>query len=290
MIQTINNNMRNSIFLATLATLFAATAQAQLPTPNALGYANVNGQKIYYETYGEGPVVLLLHGAYMTIALNWTEIIPGLAKNHKVVAIEVQGHGHTPWTNRPLSFDALAGDVDKILQFLKIDSADVVGYSYGGTIAYNVAAKYPKRVKKLVIISSTWKFDGWQKEVRDALHGIQPEMFLNTSQKVEYDKVAPDKTQWKDFVYGMVAFTKKGYDLGEENVYNIKSPTLLICGDNDGIDKNILLDTYKHLGGLTFADFTGVPKSQLAIVPGKGHVSLMEDTENILKLLTQFLQ
>lgn len=282
--------MRKSIFLVALITLFAAAATAQLPTPNASGYANVNGQKIYYETYGEGPAILLLHGAYMTIRTNWTEIIPELAKNHKVVAVEVQGHGHTPWTKRQLSYDALADDVDKTLQFLKIDSADVVGFSYGGTIAYSVAIKYPERVKKLVIISSTWKLDGWQKEVRDALQAIQPEMFINTPQKTEYDKVAPDKTQWSEFVYGMVAFTKRGFDLGQEKVYNIKSPALLICGDNDGIDKIILMETYKHLGGLIVADFTGIPKSQLAIVPGKGHVSLMEDTGNILKLLTGFLQ
>jgi pimeloyl-ACP methyl ester carboxylesterase len=158
--------MKNKIFFALVIILCATTTFAQQPRT---GYANVNGQKVYYETYGEGQPVLLLHGAYMTISLNWSTIIPELAKTRKVIALEVQGHGHTPWTNRPLSYDALADDVDKTLQFLRIDSADVVGYSYGGTIAYNLAIKYPKRVKKLVIISSTYRYDGWQQEVRDVL-------------------------------------------------------------------------------------------------------------------------
>jgi pimeloyl-ACP methyl ester carboxylesterase len=280
--------MKYSILCAFL--VFAATASAQLPTPKSSGYANVNGQKIYYETYGEGQPVLLLHGAFMTIGTNWAQIIPELSKTHKVIALEVQGHGHTPWTNRPLSYDAMADDVDKTLQFLKIDSADVVGYSYGGTIAYNLAFKYPKRVKKLVIISSTYKSEGWQKEGRDAFQTMEPAMFDNSPMKAEYDKVAPDKTQWNAFITAMVALVKKDYNLGEENLKNLQSPTLLISGDNDGVDKNILLQTYKQLGGLIFADFTGQPKSQLAIVPGTGHVSVMMDSENILRLLTRFLQ
>jgi pimeloyl-ACP methyl ester carboxylesterase len=175
------------------------------------------------------------------------------------------------------------------LQHLKIDSADIVGYSYGGTIAFNIAMKYPKRVKKLVIISSTYKYNGWQKEVRDVLQIMQPDFLTNTPLKSEYAKVAPDSTQWDTFVAGMIAFDKKDFNLGDDKVQNIKSPTLLIAGDNDGIDKTHLFETYKKLGGGTFGDMSGIPKSHLAIVPGQGHVSLMMDQANILKLLNNFL-
>ena len=260
--------MTNKTFLALLFTVFATVSFAQQPRQS--GHATVNGQKIYYEVYGEGQPIVLLHGAYMTIGLNWGQVIAELSKTHKVIALEMQGHGHTPWTNRPLSWDALADDVDKTLQFLKVDSADIIGYSFGGTIAYNLAIKYPKRVKKLVIISSTYKYDGWQKEVRDVLETIQPEFLSNTPLKAEYAKVALDSTQWNAFLKGMIAFRKNAFNLGENNIKNIKAPTLLIIVDNDGIDKGILVETYKLLGGGKFADMTGVPRNQLAIVPGQG--------------------
>ena len=258
--------------------------------PKSSGYAPVNGQKVYYEIYGQGKPLVLLHGAYMTIGLNWGQLIPELSKTHQVIALEVQGHGHTPWTTRPLNYESLADDVDKTLQHLKIDSADIVGYSYGGTIAYALAIKSPKRVKKLVIISSTYKYEGWQKEVRDVLQTMQPEFLTNTPLKSEYAKVAPDSTQWNAFLAGMIEFDKKDFNLGEQHVKNIKSPVLIISGDNDGIDKSILVQTYSLLGGNTFADMTGVPKSQLAIVPGQGHVSVMMQTDVILGLLKGFLK
>jgi pimeloyl-ACP methyl ester carboxylesterase len=119
---------------------------------------------------------------------------------------------------------------------------------------------------------------------------MQPEFLTNTPLKAEYDKVAPDKTQWNAFLTGMIEFDKKDFNLGDDKIKNIKSPTLLISGDNDGVDKAILMHTYKALGGLTFSDMTGIPKSQLAIVPGTGHVSLMMDQENIYKLVSRFLQ
>jgi pimeloyl-ACP methyl ester carboxylesterase len=263
---------------------------AQQRADKSTGYAPVNGQKIYYEIHGAGKPIILLHGAYMTINLNWAQLIPGLSKTRKVIALELQGHGHTALSNRALSFDSLADDVEKTMKFLKIDSADIVGYSFGGTVAYNLAIKYPNRIAKLIIISSTYKYEGWQKEVRDVLNTIKPEFLSNTPLKSEYAKVAPDSSNWDQFVSAMIEFDKKDFNLGDNNIKNIKAPVLLISGDNDGIDKSILIQTYQLLGGCTFADMTGVPKSQLAIVPGQGHVSLMMQTAAISQLLNNFLK
>lgn len=254
------------------------------------GYAPVNGQKIYYEIYGEGKPVVLLHGAYMTINMNWAQLIPELSKTRKVIAIEMQGHGHTALGERPYSYETLADDVAKTLQHLKIDSADVIGYSFGGTVAYKLVIDRPSIVNKMIIISSTYKYNGWQKEVRDVLHTMKPEYLINTPLKTEYDKVAADKSNWTNFLTRMIEFDKVDYNLGDDKIKSIKSPVLLISGDNDGVDKNILIDTYKNLGGCTFADMTGVPKSQLAILPAQGHVSLMMETETILKYVKGFLK
>jgi pimeloyl-ACP methyl ester carboxylesterase len=287
--------MTTGRIITAIAILFSASilinneCSAQ-STLKSSGYAPVNGQKIYYEIHGEGQPIVLLHGAYMTIGMNWGEVIPRLSRTNKVIAVELQGHGHTAFTNRPISYDSLADDVDKTMRFLKIDSADIVGYSFGGTIAYDLAIKYPKRVKKLIIISSVYKYYGWQKEIRDILQIMSPEFLTNTPLKTEYDKVAPVPADWNKFLSAMIEFDKKDYDLGDNNIKNLKNPVLLIAGDNDGVDKPILVQTYSLLGGNTSADMTGVPKSHLAIVPGQGHVSLMMQTETIFQLLNNFLK
>lgn len=129
--------------------------------PAGSGYAPVNGTKVYYEVYGEGMPLILLHGAYMTINTNWSQLIPELSKTRKVIAIELQGHGHTPYSDRELSRATLASDVEGVMDHLKIDSADIAGYSFGGSVAYQFAIQSPKRLRKLVIISSSYKTSGW---------------------------------------------------------------------------------------------------------------------------------
>ncbi len=282
-----NNSSKSISILAFL--LIAIQSFAQQSKPVKSGYAPVNGSKVYYEVYGEGKPIVLLHGAYMTIGMNWAEIIPELSKKRKVIALEIEGHGHTPLSNRPLSYDSLAGDVVNVLKYLGVDSSDVIGYSFGGTIAYALAIRHPQVVNRIVIISSTYKYEGWQKEVRDVLHTIKPEFFDNTPLKTEYDKVAPDPGKWNAFVTKMVAFDTQPFNLGDDKIKSIKSPVLLISGDNDGIDKQILFETYKQLGGGVFADMAGIPKSQLAIIPAQGHVSVMMQTQTILLYLKGFL-
>jgi pimeloyl-ACP methyl ester carboxylesterase len=258
--------------------------------PLRSGYAPVNGSKVYYEIYGEGKPIVLLHGAYMTIGLNWGELIPTLAKTRKVIALEMEGHGHTPISSRPLSWELLADDVVNALKELKIDSADIVGYSFGGTIAYYLAINYPKLVNRMVIISSTYRYDGWQKEGRDVLTTMKPEFLTNTPLKTAYDEVAPEPARWNDFLSKMIAFAVKPFNLGDDKIKAIKCPVLLISGDNDGINKPILFETYRQLGGGVFADMGQIPKSQMAIIPGQGHVSVMMQSQVILQLLNGFLK
>jgi hypothetical protein len=109
--------------------------------PAETGYAEVNGLKMYYEVYGEGKPVVLLHGSFMSIPLNWSKFIPLLAKDRKVIVAEMQGHGRTRDIEREISFEGMADDVSGLLKHLKIDNADVLGYSMGGGIAFQVAVR-----------------------------------------------------------------------------------------------------------------------------------------------------
>jgi len=258
----------------------ASSSSGQQIKPSNSGYAPVNGIKVYYEVYGQGMPIVLLHGSFYTIDMNWSQLIPELSKHRKVIAIEFQGHGHTPFSDRKLDIVTLASDVEGVMNYLKVDSADVAGYSMGGSIAYQFAVQSPKRLRKLVIISSTYKTDGWLPIVNTAFEDFKPEFFDNTPLKTAYDAVAPDTTKWTKFLKQMFDFAKVPFNCGDSNIAKITSPVLIISGDNDGVDKVELMKTYQLLGGGITADLEPMPKSQLAIVPSQGHVSLDADNND----------
>jgi pimeloyl-ACP methyl ester carboxylesterase len=284
------SNVSKPVLIIAMLFLIVFQSNGQQSKPADSGYVPINGIKVYYEVYGEGRPIVLLHGAFMTIEMNWGQLIPELSKTKKVIAIELQGHGHTPFSDRKLDFATLASDVEGVMNHLKVDSADVAGYSMGGEVAYRFAIQSPKRVTKLVIISSTYKSSGWQPEVTSAFKSMKPEFFTNTPMKAAYDAVAPDKTKWTRFLEQMIAFAGVPFNMGDTNIAKITSPVLLISGDNDGLDKIELIKTYQLLGGAVCADFGAMPKSQLAIVPSQGHVSLMRQTKTILGYLDAFLK
>jgi len=283
-------NVVRSLTMTAILFFTILQSNGQQIKPANSGYAPVNGIKVYYEVYGEGQPIVLLHGAFYTIGLNWGELIPELSKTRKVIAIEFQGHGHTPFSERKLDIATLASDVEGVMDYLKIDSADVAGFSMGGSVAYQFAVQNPRRLRKLVIISSTYKTSGWLPVVNTGFKDLKPEIFDNTPIKTAYDAVAPDKTKWTKFLQQMFAFADVPFDCGDANIAKIAGPVLLISGDNDGLDKIELIKTYKLLGGAVSADLEPMPKSQLAIVPSQGHVSLMMQTKTILDYLEAFLK
>ncbi len=273
---------------AVLFTIY--NSNAQQTKPSASGYVPVNGIKVYYEVYGEGKPLVLLHGAFYTIEMNWAQLIPELSKTRKVIAIEMQGHGHTPYSDRKMDFPTLASDVEGVMNYLKVDSADVAGYSMGGSVAYQLTIQSPKRVKKLVIISSTYKSSGWLPAVNNGFKHFKPEFFDHTPLHTAYNAAAPDTTKWRAFLEHMIAFAGTPFDMGDANIAKITSPVLIISGDNDGLDKIELIKTYQLLGGGVTADLGPMPKSHLAVVPSQGHVSLMMQTKTIAGYLDDFLK
>ena len=181
------------LILAISFTCFVLSGHSQ---PAQKGYAPVNGLKMYYEIYGAGKPVVLLHGAFNTIDMAFGQLIPELAKGHQVIAVELQGHGRTADIDRPFSFETMADDVAALLKYLKIDSADIMGYSMGGGVAQQLAIRNPKMVRKLIITSSVYKYDGWSAETRAILPQLTAQMFERTPIKTNYDSLAPDPKHW----------------------------------------------------------------------------------------------
>ena len=283
-------NFLKPVLMTAMLFLTAFKSNGQQIKPAKSGYAPVNGIEVYYEVYGEGKPLILLHGAFYTIEMNWGQLIPELSKTRKIIAIEFQGHGHSPYSDRKLDIATLARDVEGVMDYLKIDTGDVAGYSMGGSVAYQFAVQSPKRLSKLVIISSTYKTDGWLPIVSTGFKNFKPEFFDNTPLKTGYDAVAPDKTKWTKFVKQMIDFAQVPFDCGDSNIARITAPVLIISGDNDGTNKIELMKTYQLLGGGVAADLQPMPKSHLAIVPSQSHVSLMMQTKTILGYLDDFLK
>ncbi len=283
-------NLPESLLLIAMVILATSKTNAQELKPVESGLAPVNGIEMYYEVYGEGDPIILLHGSFYTIEMNWSELIPELSKNRKVIAIEFQGHGHSPYSDREFSIANLASDVEKLMDYLSIDSADVAGYSMGGSVAYQFAVQSPERLRKLVIISSVYKDSGWLSIGNDAFDDFKPEFFDNTPLQTGYEAVAPVKSDWRKFTTQMVGFMKVPLDIGDSNIAKITAPVLIIAGDNDGTDKIELMKTYRLLGGDVMADMQPMPKSQLAIIPSQSHVSVMMETKAILGYMERFLE
>ena len=119
---------------------------------------------------------------------------------------------------------------------------------------------------------------------------LTPEMFANTPIKTEYDKLAPDPTHWKDFIGKMKKFVTSTYDFGADNIRAIKSPTLIILGDGDGVTPEHAVEMYRLRGGSYMIDFGPVHAAQLAILPGSSHISTMMQTSLLVSMVKPFLE
>jgi len=280
-------NLKHMRATALMLALFGSTAAAQEPKT---GYAPVNGLKMYYEIHGKGDPVVLLHGAFMTITNNWTEMIAELSKTRLVIAVEMQGHGRTADINRDFSYENLADDIAALLDYLKIKQADVLGYSMGGGVAMQLAIRHPERVRKVVSISAVIRSDGFVKEGMEALTRLEAGMFKGSPIETEYKKLSPTPDQFETFVKHVVQFASKPYDFGAEKMKATKAPMLFIHGDADGVRLDYIAEVFRLKGGEIHGDLRPRSESRLAILPNTTHVTLMNKLDVIVPMVNDFLK
>ncbi len=264
------------------------TTATRLIQPADSGYADVNGLHMYYEVYGEGKPVVLIHGSYMNIPLNWGHIIPLLAKDRKVIVAEMQGHGRTRDIAREFSYEAMADDVSGLLGHLSIDSADILGYSMGGGVAFQVAVRHPGQVRRLVVLSGTYKHDGWWPDVEASFATFTPDMFEGTPIQKQYDSLGNDPAHFPAFVKKVISIDLKPYDWSKD-VKNIQAPVFMAIGDADGVRYEHALELFRAKGGGKMGDIYGLPKSRLAIIPGTTHIGMIQRTDWLIPMITDFL-
>ena len=281
--------MNATAFIVTmLLTMFPVGVVSAQKKPTS-GYAPVNGLKMYYEIHGGGEPVVLLHGAFMAIAGDWNDWINELSKTRKVIAVEMQGHGRTADINRDITYENLADDVAALLDYLKIPSADIIGYSLGGGVAMQCSIRHPEKVRKVVSISAVIRRDGWVKEGVDALRQITAEAFKGTPIEAEYKKLSPTPNEFPDFVKHVVAMASKPYDFGADKFKATKAPMFFIHGDADGVRLDHIAEMYRLKGGDLHGDMRPHPESRLAILPDTTHVTLMNRWQTIVPMVNAFL-
>jgi len=268
--------------------LFSGVISAQKKP--VTGYAPVNGLKMYYEIKGSGEPVVVLHGAFMAITDDWRLWINELAKTRKVIAVEMQGHGRTADIKRDITYENLSDDVVGLLDYLKIERADIVGYSLGAGAAMMTAIRHPEKVRKVVSISAPIRRDGWVKEANDFWPNFTVEMMKGTPAETEREKLNPVPNSFPDFFSHIKAAAMRPYDFGADKLKATKAPFFFIHGDADGVRIDHIAEMYRLKGGgYTHADMAPHPESRLAILPDTTHVTLMNKMTTIVPMINDFL-
>ena len=258
--------------------------------PVQTGYLPVNGLQMYYEIHGTGQPLVLLHGAFSAIGTSFSQVLPGLAHGRQVVAVELQGHGRTADIDRPLTLEGMADDVAAAIDQLAIEPADIFGYSVGAAVALQLVIRHPQAVRKLVLASVTYTLDGVHPGLMEGLGEMTPEMMHGSPWHEEYVRIAPRQEDFPTLFAKKTQMDQQIKDLPDEAIRAITAPTLLIIGDSDLVRPEHAVEMFRLLGGGVFGDTpAGLPDSQLAMLPGTSHVSLVNRSELLVPMITSFL-
>ena len=243
-------------------------------------YADVNGINLYYETHGTGRPLILLHGGLGSGEM-FGPIIPTLAANHQVIAVDLQGHGRTADIDRPIDLQFMADDIAALIDHLGLEKPDLVGYSLGGGVAFFTASKYPEKVRKLVMAAANIRRDAIPAEMlaqQGQVSAAAAEFMKDTPMYQLYQKVAPRPEDFGRLLDKMGESMAKDFDFSEE-VRALKVPTLIVAADADMAPPSHYVEVFKLLdGGLRDGGWMGENRPQgghaLAILPGLTHYNL----------------
>ncbi len=210
------------------------------------GFASVNGVRLYYEVYGQGTPLLLIHGTGQSIDA-FRHQIPFFKEGYKVVVMDCRGRGRSSDTNVELTYQLQASDIAKLMDVLQIESAHIVGWSDGGIIGIIMAINYPDKVKKLVAMGSN-------------IHpeGLFPERLA--SHKAEYERLKAKNDPSNSGILKLYKLLAHYPTLTFEDLAVIQSPSLIMAGDHD-----VIQDFH------TVKMFQAIPNAHLAILPGQTH-------------------
>lgn len=264
--------------LIALALAAASSAAAGAAEPARTGYVPVNGLRYYYEIHGAGEPLLLLHGGLGSIDM-FGPVLPALATTRRVIAVDLQGHGRTALGERPIRLPELGDDMAALLTALGIERADVLGYSFGGGVAFRLAVQHPQRVRRAAIVSAGFARDGFHPEMlpmQAAVGAAMAEQMKETPMYKSYVAVAPVPEDFPRLLDRMGELMRLPYDWSEDvaKLAALDVPVMLVYGDADMYRLEHVVRFYQLLGGgLRDAGWMRehLSKNRLAILPNRTH-------------------
>lgn len=243
-------------------------------------YAEVNGINLYYETHGTGRPMVLLHGGLGSGEM-FGPNLPALGENHRVINVDLQGHGRTADIDRPIDIRFMADDIAALIDHLGLEKPDIVGYSLGGGVAFFTAVKYPEKVGKLVMASANIRREAIPAEMlaqQGQVNAAAAEFMKDTPMYELYHRVAPRPENFGRLLDKIGEAMAKDFDFGEE-LRGIQVPTMLVCADADMAPPSHYVEAFKLVdGGLRDGGWMGENRPKgghaLAVLPGLTHYNL----------------
>jgi pimeloyl-ACP methyl ester carboxylesterase len=275
------SSMKNLRAIGALAALALAAFSAQAEAPSGTtksGYAQANGIKYYYEISGKGEPLLLLHGGLGSTDM-FKPIMPAFTEHRQVIAIDLQGHGRTQLGRSKISLPDLGDDIAAVLTQLGYKNVDVMGYSFGGGVAFRLAVQHPEMVRRLALVSAGFASDGFYPEMREQQKQVGASMadaMKPTPMYQSYVAVAPKPEDFPKLLQAMGDLMREQYDYSAD-VKKLTMPTILIFGDSDMYRPEHIVEFYKLLGGgLRDAGWNRetMSKNRLAIIPDQTHYDI----------------
>jgi pimeloyl-ACP methyl ester carboxylesterase len=243
-------------------------------------YADVNGINLYYEIHGAGRPLVLLHGGLGSGAM-FGPVLAQLAEHHRVIAPDLQGHGRTADIDRPIEVRLMADDIAALIVHLGLEKPDVVGYSVGGGVALQLAARHPEKVRRLVVVSANIRRDAIPPEMlaqQLQVNAGAAEFMKSTPMYQDYVRVAPHPDDFPKLLDKMGQGMAKDFDFTDD-VRGLQMPTLIVAADADMAPPSHYVEVFKLLdGGLRDGGWMGEGRPKgghaLAILPGLTHYNI----------------
>jgi pimeloyl-ACP methyl ester carboxylesterase len=240
-------------------------------------HVELAGLRIWYERWGAGPPLVLLHGAFGSSA-EWEQAAPALTEQFTVCATDTRGHGHTPDPG-PISYDLIAADVAGFIETIIKRPTSIVGWSDGGIVSLLVALHRPDLVHKIVPVSANFHTNGLLPEARTRFEGLSAGSPALEHYRLTYEEVSPDgAAHWPEIVDKVKDMILSEPTLEAKELSAIEAPTLVLSADDD-------IMSLEH----TIEMARSIPSAELAIVPGTSHFLHHEKPELICDLIRDFL-
>jgi pimeloyl-ACP methyl ester carboxylesterase len=239
-------------------------------------YIDVNGIKIYYEIYGEGEPLLLLHGNSGSIKTMEFQI-PELSKHFKVIAVDSRAQGKSTDSTREITYALMASDMSELIEKLKLGSVYVVGWSDGGNIGLELALNYPDKIKKLITFGANFTWQNFFATPDSVTMDPNDPLIVKVSPLLKKYKAGMDKIS-PEIKKKLATLVEKYPNITEEQLRQIKIPVMVVAGDHDLINIDHTVTLFKNL-----------PHAQLFIVPGAAHTVVVEQPELINSEIIKFL-